>query len=85
MVFDPSASCATDVRNRAATVRLACFDVDGTLTDGRIVLDAAPPNLAWPAMPKSATSARSYASLRSNGIFRWSRCASWAMTSPTWP
>ena len=40
MVFDPSASCATDVRNRAATVRLACFDVDGTLTDGRIVLDA---------------------------------------------
>ena len=40
MVFDPAASCPADVRDRAAAVRLACFDVDGTLTDGRIVLDA---------------------------------------------
>ena len=40
MVFDPAATCAPDVRARAAAVRLACFDVDGTLTDGRIVLDA---------------------------------------------
>ncbi|MBS0193428.1 MAG: phenylphosphate carboxylase subunit delta [Proteobacteria bacterium] len=29
-----------DVRERAARVRLAAFDVDGTLTDGRITLDA---------------------------------------------
>lgn len=28
-----------DVLARAAKVRLACFDVDGTLTDGRIYLD----------------------------------------------
>ncbi len=29
-----------DVRERAARVRLACFDVDGTLTDGRLWFDA---------------------------------------------
>ncbi len=29
-----------DIRERAARVRLACFDVDGTLTDGRLWLDA---------------------------------------------
>jgi len=29
-----------DIRERAARVRLACFDVDGTLTDGRLYLDA---------------------------------------------
>ena len=40
MVFDPAAACPADVRARAASVRLACFDVDGTLTDGRIVLDS---------------------------------------------
>ncbi|HEY0502450.1 MAG TPA: phenylphosphate carboxylase subunit delta [Lysobacter sp.] len=28
-----------DVRERAARVRLACFDVDGTLTDGRLYFD----------------------------------------------
>ena len=28
------------VRERAARVRLACFDVDGTLTDGRLMLDS---------------------------------------------
>lgn len=28
-----------DVRERAARVRLACFDVDGTLTDGRLMFD----------------------------------------------
>ena len=28
-----------DVRERAARVRLACFDVDGTLTDGRLTFD----------------------------------------------
>ena len=29
-----------DVRRRAARVRLAAFDVDGTLTDGRLAFDA---------------------------------------------
>ena len=29
----------TDLRERAARIRLACFDVDGTLTDGRLVYD----------------------------------------------
>jgi 3-deoxy-D-manno-octulosonate 8-phosphate phosphatase (KDO 8-P phosphatase) len=28
-----------DVLSRAARIRLACFDVDGTLTDGRLYLD----------------------------------------------
>ena len=39
--FDPAAGCPADVRERAARIRLACFDVDGTLTDGRLFLDAA--------------------------------------------
>ena len=34
------ADVATDVLARAAKVRLACFDVDGTLTDGRLWFDA---------------------------------------------
>lgn len=29
-----------DIRERAARVRLACFDVDGTLTDGRLGFDS---------------------------------------------
>lgn len=29
-----------DVRQRAARVRVACFDVDGTLTDGRLFFDS---------------------------------------------
>ena len=32
--------CPQDVRDRAARVRLACFDVDGTLTDGRLYFDS---------------------------------------------
>ncbi|MBN7136783.1 phenylphosphate carboxylase subunit delta [Lysobacter enzymogenes] len=28
-----------DIRERAARIRLACFDVDGTLTDGRLTYD----------------------------------------------
>ena len=28
-----------DIRERAARIRLACFDVDGTLTDGRLWFD----------------------------------------------
>ena len=39
--FDPLAGCTAGVRERAARIRLACFDVDGTLTDGRLYLDAA--------------------------------------------
>jgi 3-deoxy-D-manno-octulosonate 8-phosphate phosphatase (KDO 8-P phosphatase) len=35
------ASTDADVVARAAQVRLACFDVDGTLTDGRLLFDAA--------------------------------------------
>lgn len=29
-----------DIRERAARVKLACFDVDGTLTDGRLFFDS---------------------------------------------
>lgn len=29
-----------DIRERACRVRLACFDVDGTLTDGRLTFDS---------------------------------------------
>jgi 3-deoxy-D-manno-octulosonate 8-phosphate phosphatase (KDO 8-P phosphatase) len=29
-----------DIRGRAARIRLACFDVDGTLTDGRLYYDS---------------------------------------------
>jgi 3-deoxy-D-manno-octulosonate 8-phosphate phosphatase (KDO 8-P phosphatase) len=29
-----------DIRERAARIRLACFDVDGTLTDGRLFFDS---------------------------------------------
>nr|QMS48065.1 3-deoxy-D-manno-octulosonate 8-phosphate phosphatase [uncultured bacterium] len=39
MAFDPAAACPADILARAAKVRLACFDVDGTLTDGRLLLD----------------------------------------------
>jgi 3-deoxy-D-manno-octulosonate 8-phosphate phosphatase (KDO 8-P phosphatase) len=34
----PPATTA-DIRERAARIRLACFDVDGTLTDGRLYYD----------------------------------------------
>lgn len=36
----PLAEDPVDIRERAARVRLACFDVDGTLTDGRLWMDA---------------------------------------------
>jgi len=42
MAFDPAAACPADILARAARVRLACFDVDGTLTDGRLYIDDAP-------------------------------------------
>jgi len=35
---DPFADLPADVRVRAARVRLAVFDVDGVLTDGRVIL-----------------------------------------------
>jgi 3-deoxy-D-manno-octulosonate 8-phosphate phosphatase (KDO 8-P phosphatase) len=35
---DPADS-PTDLLERAARIRLACFDVDGTLTDGRLLFD----------------------------------------------
>ena len=31
---------SADLMDRARRIRLACFDVDGTLTDGRLVYDA---------------------------------------------
>ena len=31
---------AADLQQRAARIRLACFDVDGTLTDGRLYFGA---------------------------------------------
>ena len=33
-------SIADDLRTRAERIRLACFDVDGTLTDGRLYFDS---------------------------------------------
>lgn len=36
----PYPAAPADITARAARVRLACFDVDGTLTDGRLVYDA---------------------------------------------
>jgi len=40
MAYAHLADYPADIRERAARVRLACFDVDGTLTDGRLWLDA---------------------------------------------
>lgn len=40
MTYAHLADYPADIRERAARVRLACFDVDGTLTDGRLWLDA---------------------------------------------
>lgn len=39
MPFDPLALLPADLVTRAARIRLACFDVDGTLTDGRLFYD----------------------------------------------
>lgn len=41
MLSDHLRHCPDDVRRRAARVRLVCFDVDGTLTDGRLYFDDA--------------------------------------------
>ena len=39
--FSPvvNAYSSKSVRDRAARIKLACFDVDGTLTDGRLIFD----------------------------------------------
>ena len=39
MDYHPASAVDADVRERAASIRLACFDVDGTLTDGRLHID----------------------------------------------
>ncbi len=39
MDYLPASVVSADVRERAASIRLACFDVDGTLTDGRLHID----------------------------------------------
>ena len=39
MAYTHLADYPADIRERAARVRLACFDVDGTLTDGRLWID----------------------------------------------
>jgi len=39
MAYTQLADYPADIRERAARVRLACFDVDGTLTDGRLWID----------------------------------------------
>lgn len=36
MAYSASADLPTDIRKRAATIKLAIFDVDGVLTDGRL-------------------------------------------------
>jgi 3-deoxy-D-manno-octulosonate 8-phosphate phosphatase (KDO 8-P phosphatase) len=36
----PNDDIPADILDRAARIRLACFDVDGTLTDGRLWFDA---------------------------------------------
>lgn len=37
--FDPAAHVPTAIAERASRIRLACFDVDGTLTDGQLYYD----------------------------------------------
>ncbi|MDR1074748.1 MAG: HAD hydrolase family protein [Xanthomonadaceae bacterium] len=41
MPYSPLDLVTPEVRARAARVRLVCFDVDGTLTDGRLYFDTA--------------------------------------------
>jgi 3-deoxy-D-manno-octulosonate 8-phosphate phosphatase (KDO 8-P phosphatase) len=39
MEYSPASAVSADILHRAVAVRLACFDVDGTLTDGRLYID----------------------------------------------
>lgn len=41
MTYTPLQDLPPDLQARASKVRLACFDVDGTLTDGRLYYDHA--------------------------------------------
>ncbi|MBE2292668.1 MAG: HAD hydrolase family protein [Xanthomonadales bacterium] len=41
MPYDPLASAAPEISERARRIGLVCLDVDGTLTDGRLYFDAA--------------------------------------------
>ena len=41
MPYDPLASVAPEIHQRASRIGLVCLDVDGTLTDGRLYFDAA--------------------------------------------
>ena len=40
MPYSHTADYPADILARAAKIRLACFDVDGTLTDGRLIYDS---------------------------------------------
>lgn len=40
MIDSIHAKPSADIRERASRIRLACFDVDGTLTDGRLYYDS---------------------------------------------
>jgi 3-deoxy-D-manno-octulosonate 8-phosphate phosphatase (KDO 8-P phosphatase) len=40
MPYSHASDYPADILARAAKIRLACFDVDGTLTDGRLLYDA---------------------------------------------
>ena len=40
MPYDHLDDIPSDIRARATRIRLACFDVDGTLTDGRLYFDS---------------------------------------------
>ena len=40
MPYSHLADYPANIRERAARIRLACFDVDGTLTDGRLYFDS---------------------------------------------
>ena len=40
MPYSHTRDFPADILTRAASVRLACFDVDGTLTDGRLIFDS---------------------------------------------
>ena len=39
MPYDPLASVAPEIHQRASRIGLVCLDVDGTLTDGRLYFD----------------------------------------------
>src|SRR3546814_16329552 len=60
----PNQDIPADIIDRAAKIRLACFDVDGTLTDGRLWFDAA----GREAKAFSVVDGQGQALLRKSGI-----------------